>query len=283
MRILTPALLTVLALAAPATAVGQSVSFTRALEVGTAAVLDIETDSGAIEVIAGEPGRVLVEGKVTVRYSWNVPADAERIARAVAAAPPVSQDGSIVRLRTPMDGAARRAVAVSYRVRVPRGTTVLAVSQSGATTIHGVGGVVEVRTGSATVDVEDATNVILSTGSGAVTVGRVSASTRIETRSSGIRVADVAGPLDAVTQSGRVEVRGTPGPWTISTGSSSVLLATDRGDLDLDLRSRSGTIRLEGAEASGEVRKQRIAGQIGDGGETIKVTTGSGAIQLEVK
>lgn len=283
MQLLTLGIVALAALAAPANAFAQSVTFTRTLEVGSPAVLDVETDSGAIEVIAGAPGRVVVEGKVTVRYNWNVPADAERIAAAVAAAPPISQEGSSVRLRTPTDDEARRAVAVSYRVRVPRGTRVQAVSQSGATTVRGVDGVVDVRTGSAAVDVHDATNVVLSTGSGAVTVDRVSASTRIETRSSGIRLTDIAGALDAVTQSGRVEVRGTPGQWTISTGSSSVALTTGRGDLDLDLRSRSGTIRLEGAEARGEVHKQRIAGQIGNGGETVKVTTGSGAIRLEVK
>ena len=78
-------------------------------------------------------------------------------------------------------------------------------------------------------------------------------------------------------------MQGRPGPWTISTRSSAVDLTTDHRDLSLDLSSRSGTITLEGAQATGDVRKNRVDARIGSGDATIKVTTGSGAIRLEVK
>jgi hypothetical protein len=279
----TSGVLTLAILTLSATASAQSVDFTRTLDVGSPAVVDIETDSGAIEVIAGEPGRVVIDGTVTVRLTWNVPADAERIARSVAAAPPVSQDGSTIRLRTPTDGQARRAVALSYRVHVPRGTRVQAVTQSGTTTIREVGGVADVRTGSSAIEIEGASHVSAVTGSGSLTVRGVSGSTRAESGSSAIRLSGIAGPLDVTTRSGRVELAGTPGPWTISTGSSAVLLTTAHRDLSLDLTSRSGNISVEGARASGDVGKHRVAGRIGSGDAIVKVTTGSGAIRLEVR
>lgn len=283
MRLATSVALTLAALTLSATAFAQSVSFTRTLDVGSPAVVDIETDSGAIEVIEGDAGRVVIDGTVTVRLTWNAPADAERIARSVAAAPPVSQDGSTVRLRTPSDGQARRAVAVSYRVRVPRGTTVRAVSQSGTTAVRGVGGAADVRTGSSTIEIEGATQVAAASGSGALTVRGASESTRAETGSSAIRLTGLAGPLDVRTRSGRVQVQGSPGPWTITTGSSAVELTTGHRDLSLDLSSRSGAISVEGAQVSGDVGRRRVAGPIGAGGQSINVTTGSGAIRLEVK
>src|SRR5437762_8570021 len=122
-------LLAVLAVAAPASA--QSFTFERTLPVAAASALDVLTERGKIEIISGDAGRILVQGTVRVRAAWNTPANAPELAKAFADHPSIEPVGSTVRLRPPNDRATRNAVTVSYQIRVPRATSVAAVSDSG--------------------------------------------------------------------------------------------------------------------------------------------------------
>src|SRR5215510_4619006 len=87
--------------AASVPAEAQRVPFERTFDVGSAPTLDVMTDRGKIDISVGDPGRVVVQGTVTVREGFNVPADALAIARRVAEHPPVEIDGAAIRLRTP--------------------------------------------------------------------------------------------------------------------------------------------------------------------------------------
>src|SRR5688572_17562026 len=127
-----PAAVAVLLLAASAPAAAQRVHFDRTFDASALRSLDASTVRGKIEITAGEPGRVVVSGDATVRVSWNTPANAAEIARQVAAQPPIVVDGDTLRLTPPPDGVPRKAVTVSYVVRVPPGMDVAATSNSGA-------------------------------------------------------------------------------------------------------------------------------------------------------
>jgi hypothetical protein len=282
MRFTVPGIVLAVLALVPTTAAAQRVTFERTFEIG-APLLEIETDRGRIEVVAGEAGRVIVEGTVTVRVGWAVPADAERLASAVAAAPPIERDGNTVRLRPPAAADARRAVTVSYRLQVPPGTHLRSVSASGATAVRGLSGEVRVRTQSGAITLSSLTAVAVTTGSGAVDVDGVTGSLHAQSGSGGLRLHDVRGVMTVETQSGRVDASGTPGPWTISTGSSGVTLSIASADFTLEASSRSGSLRVEGARVDGTVEKRRVAGTIGQGGSLAKVTTGSGAIRVEVR
>lgn len=273
--------LAVIDLAGPSIAAAQRVTFERTFEIG-APTLDIETDRGKIDVLAGEPGSIVVVGTVTVRVGWAVPADAEHLARAVAANPPIERSGDTLRIRIPDDGATRRAVTVSYQVRVPPGTRVRSVSESGETAIRGLTGDVHVRTQSGAIRLASLAAVDVASGSGAIDVDGITTRLQAESRSSGLRLRNVNGALTVTTQSGRVEASGAPGPWTISTGSSSVHLTIAREDFTLEASSRSGSLEVEGAAVDGSIQKRRIDGRVGRGGPLVKVTTGSGSIRLEV-
>lgn len=267
-------------LMSPSAADAQRVGFERSFA-SRATHLDIETDRGRIEVIAAGDGRIEVDGMVTVRAGWNVPANAMELARAVAANPPIEEQGHTVRIRIPSDGASRRALTLSYRVHVPAGTTVRSVSSSGATSVRGVKGRVTVRTQSGAIALAALADVDVASGSGAITVDGVSASLRAESRSSAFRLQDVHGALTVATQSGRVEASGVPGPWTISTGSGSVHLRISGPGCVLDASSRSGSIHVDPAIVDGTVEKRRIKGRVGEGGPPVEVRTGSGAIHVE--
>jgi DUF4097 and DUF4098 domain-containing protein YvlB len=306
----------------PAPALAQRLPFERTFDVNEPAVLDVSTFRGRIDVTVGEPGRIVVAGAVTIRTGWDVPANAANLARTVVDDPPVERDGSTVRLRPPSGAAERRAVAVSYHAQVPPDTQVLAVSESGATTIQGVSGAVTVRTqsgaieltqlggtagvtsGSGSVTIDGVAGALTVTTSSSAFVGRAlnhsvrvrtasgaidatligAGDADVETGSSGIRLRGVTGGLKAVTRSGRVSIQGRPASeWNVSTGSGSVDIAVDPATpFSVDATSGSGSATLAGAEVHGSASKRNVAGTIGGGGPFLRVNSRSGAVRITV-
>jgi hypothetical protein len=314
--------LTIGLLAATASpAVAQRLPFERTFDVAGAPTIDVSTIRGKIDVSVGEPGRVVVSGAVTVRASWDVPANAIDLARRLAANPPIERDGATIRLRPPSDAADLRAVTINYQVRVPRDTTLVSESDSGATTVRGVGGAVSVRTQSGAIDLSQlGAAATVRTGSGAVTVdgaagaltvttsssaftGRVlggdlrvrtgsgavdaalsgAGDVDIETGSSGIRARGVRGARVAKTRSGRTEIEGAPGkPWDVSTGSGAIAILIRPGTpVTVDAATRSGSVDVDGAAVQGSIEKRRVTGTIG-GGPTVRSVSRSGSIRVTV-
>ena len=310
----------VLALVAmPSLASAQRFRFERTIQVSEAVTLDVDTVRGTIEVRAGAPGRVVVEGDATVRVGFNVPANAVELARQVAAAPPIEQTGNEIRLRIPTDDATERAVTVAFRVQVPPGTEVDTTTESGETIIEGAGPV-SVRTQSSAITVRRVSgNAEVSTGSGAVVVDDVrgdltvttasssfrgtglGGSLRLRTQSgdvqaaltgsgdvdvltgsSGIQLSGLRGALNVRTESGRVTVQGAPGQdWSVTTGSSAidVTLESERG-LALDAASRGGEVVLEGMKVDGSITKRAVDGTFRGGGPRVRLDTRSGTIHI---
>lgn len=130
----------------PVPAAAQRFSFEPSVDGDPGTTLDVRTERGRIDVSVGESTRVQVIGTVTVRVAWDVPPDAMTIARLVADHPPVEAETGVIRLRPPPIVTEGRAVTVSYEIKVPRRTRVVASSDSGAITIRDVGGPVLVST-----------------------------------------------------------------------------------------------------------------------------------------
>lgn len=317
---ITGALLAGLATCMAAPALAQRLPFERSFEISEPAVLDVSTVRGKIDVIAGERGRVVVGGDVTVRVSWDVPANALELAQKIAANPPISREGNTLRLRAPADAVERRAVTVSYEIRVPPDTQVIAVSESGATRVHGVAGAVTVRTQSAAIDLGQLGGPAgVTTGSGAVVVDGVAGVLTVttssssftgralhgdvrvrtssgaidvtldgpgtadaQTKSSAIRLRGLKGGATAVTESGAISLSGSPAAaWTASTGSGSVEITLDRGArFEVDAVSRSGSVRLEGLQVDGTIAKGRVAGTVAGGGPLVHVRSRSGSVRI---
>jgi len=303
-------------------ALAQRFPFEQSLDVTEPATLDVSTLRGKIDVTAGEPGRIVVTGAVTVRLGWNVPVNAVDLAQKVAANPPIQRDTQTITLRPPADPTAQRAVTVSYQVRVPANTRVQAVSDSGATSVRGVSGTVVVRTQSGAIELMqlgDATEVTTGSGSvaidgvgGALTVttsssGVVGRSLRgdvhvrtgsgsveaelsgegnadVETSSSAIRIIGVRGALRVSTQSGRVSVSGVPNrSWTAYSGSGSLEIAIDSSSsFSLGAMTGSGSVSVDGATVQGSVSKREVSGDIGAGGPLVRVSSRSGSIRVRL-
>jgi len=314
------AVIAVLCAAAPSLAFAQRFSFERTIQTTGPTQLEVVTDRGKIEVVPGRPGRIVVEGAATVRLGINVPSNAVELAKKVAAAPPIEHADQTVRLRLPSDSDAQRAVIVNYRVEVPPGTEVRTRTDSGATSIRGVEGTVDIRTHSSTIDVGDiAGTVQIATGSGAVRVSDVSGALSVSTESSAIRLSrlgsslkartqsgevnadfrgsgdvdvetgssaitlqGVRGGLAVRTQSGRVNVQGAPTrDWKATTGSSNVMFDLEATDgFVVDAVTRSSHIDIKGINVNGSVTKQTVKGTVGNGGPTVMVRTGNGQIHI---
>jgi DUF4097 and DUF4098 domain-containing protein YvlB len=263
-------------LAAVAPAAAQRLSFERTFTVDDATVLDVSTIRGAVEVQAGEAGRVHVAGTVTVRVAG--PADALAIAQRIAANPPVQHEASTVRLRAPLTAAERGAVTVAYVVRVPRTMRVSVVSESGALTIREVGGGATIRSQSGAIEVRDlAGPANVTSQSGAVQVDGVAGALTVETSSGAMTIAGVGGALQASTQSGRITATDLRGGATFVSQSGAVR-AVFTGQGAVSARSQSGAIEVRNVDGAATLESQSggmtIAGLIG----ALQATTQSGFV-----
>jgi len=225
---LCPAVLAIVVCAAVVSpAVAQRLPFERAIDVMPGATLDVTTIRGRIDVTTHEARQIRVDGTVTVRVSAGFTGgDPVVLMRRVADRPPIEVAGNVVRLRPPANDDELRALTVAYQVRVPRDTTIVIGTDSGAVTVDGVAGPVSVTTQSSAIALnrlEGKTEV--KTGSGDVTVDRATGGLRVVTSSSQIRLRGLAGPLEARTQSGAVQAsfRGA-GSADVETGSSAIQL-----------------------------------------------------------
>ena len=72
--------------------------------------------------------------------------------------------------------------------------------------------------------------------------------------------------------------------WTISTGDGSVTLELpDAFNADLDAHTGDGRIAVEDLEVSdvtGKMSRDRLRGQLGAGGRSVRIRTGDGSITL---
>ncbi len=307
-------------LSAPAEA--QSFSFSRSFPAVSATTLDVRTTNGKITVRVGTGNTIEIRGTATVKAGVNVPVDAVDLARSLAASPPIRQDGLTLRLEPPPTTTIEHAVTLAYEVAMPATINVTSSSDSGETRITGVTGTVNVHTQSAAIWLASlGGKVTCTTGSGGVEVsgtsddlsittassaisardvganlkvdtnsGRVDASFRgkgdadIRTNSSAITLSGLNGGLRAATGSGHVVVDGTPArDWAVTTSSSAIdaRVPTAIG-LTLDLSSRSGSVKVDGAVVKGAIDKRRVHGDIAGGGPTVHLQSGSGALHVIV-
>jgi Putative adhesin len=291
----------VLLLLSSTTVEAQRFTFDRTFEVGATPALDVTTGRGKISVTAGQTGRIVVHGTVTVRAGVDVPADAIAIAQRVAADPPVTHSADAVRLAAPTDGRVHRAVTVSYEVEVPHATRVTTVSGSGETRVSGVAGPVSVRTQSAAIAIGRLDgSAEVTTGSGGVAADAVGGVLTVTTSSGGITATGIRGGLQARTQSGSVEatmagagtvgvhtgssgvrLRGVAGATTVETGSGRIeVWLAENPRLNLDATTRSGSVDVRALEVDGSVEKRRVVGTIGGGGAQMRLVTRSGSIRV---
>jgi DUF4097 and DUF4098 domain-containing protein YvlB len=304
-------------LLAAAPAAAQRFTFSRVLPVQPGAVVDVTTSNGAVEVTASRSENVEVDGTVTVRIGFHVPANAVSLAKAVAVNPPVTATADRVALTVPTDDDARRATTVSYVVRVPPSASVNVLTSSGAVKVRAFPGKATLVTQSSALDIEHTGDTTLKTGSGGVRVrgagplsvetqssgidvehvrealyvrtgsGRVRASLAagagadIRTQSSAITVTGASAALTLESGSGQVEVSGAPTEdWRVTNGSGRIIVALPaNASCRLDARSSSGRVSAP-AFPGGGTGAHQVVSALGQGGPTLYLMTRSSSIEV---
>lgn len=164
------------------------------------------------------------------------------------------------------------------------------------------------RSGDGSVDVEGLTGRIeLHTGDGSIRGNRLAGELKVGTGDGSIRLSEASGTLTAQTGDGSVNLEGalsgvtvrtgdgtvtlvaSPGSaatedWTISTGDGSVTLdLPDAFSAEVDAHTGDGRIAVDNltiSGVSGTMARNRIRGQLGDGGQLLRIRTGDGSITL---
>ena len=302
-------------------AMAQRLPFEKTLDAAGISMLDVSTLRGKIRIVVSEGNRVVVGGAATVRIGFAVPADAAQIAQRVAADPPIERSGNTLRLRPPSGATERRAVTVNYDVRVPPNMEIVAASDSGAISVEGAVGTLNVRTQSGAIDVSRLTrDVTVTTGSGDVDINGAAGPVTVTTSSSALSARDLAGPLrvrtgsgkvdatfagggdadvqtassaiqlsgvrgavTASTRSGHIAVDGRPQrAWAVTSGSGSLDINIASAPVALDISSRSGSVQVSGATVNGTISKRSVRGEIGTGGPAVRLATRSGSVKIIV-
>jgi DUF4097 and DUF4098 domain-containing protein YvlB len=179
-------------------------------------------------------------------------------------------------------------VRVEYTVSIPRSLRVRAMTGNGEITIERAGA-----------------DVTASTGNGSVHVGETQGRVNVSTGNGDIQVDAANGPVSANTGTGRVSVVTSRGSVNANTGTGDIDVHVKGGPIDGDMRfnSGSGSIhlalpsdfngRIDATSGNGTLRSdfeisvvgrlnaQHVRGTIGRGGPLIRLSTGSGTIELK--
>jgi hypothetical protein len=185
------------------------------------------------------------------------------------------------------DGGWRRNVTVAMTVLVPRGVTVRVGTGNGAVSVERVSGEVTASTGNGRVSVLGTNGFVkVSTGNGDVEVRDAKSAVRVSTGNGRVYVNTSEGPVDARTGNGDIDVQmsalRSPESMGFHTGSGTVrvtLPANYNGDLDAS--TGNGDIRSDfDLKVQGRMSPRRVHATIGNGGPTLRLTTGNGRVEV---
>jgi len=273
--------------------------FDKNISVSAAPVLAVSTGSGDVKVSPGNDGAIHIHGRVKSSHGIF---GSEGNVQAVCDKPPIEQNGNEVRIGKEHEDIYRH-VSIDYTIETPRATDLNATSGSGNLDIADISGRVIGETGSGDIRAEHLpADSKLETGSGNIHANGVNGGSRLETGSGDIHLEQTAagdvhastgsgdieitglvGGLKGSTGSGWIHVSGTPvGEWKLETGSGDVRLQLEGGKgFELDAESASGDIHTDQQiTMQGSLSKHHIHGTVNGGGAMIRVSTGSGDIEV---
>jgi DUF4097 and DUF4098 domain-containing protein YvlB len=241
-------------------------SFDRTLNVNGPVDLSVRTGSGDIQIRTGSNDSVQVIGRISASQSRDNPENPADRVRRIEATPPIVQNGNVITIGDTRGDDLYRNVGISYELVVPANTQLSASTGSGDQSIGSLNGAINART-----------------GSGDIRIDRTGGSLQARTGSGNIRVASVGGAIQAQTGSGNVDVTQiTRADVSVQTGSGDVILNLP-GDAayTLDASTGSGSINTsQPITMQGRIRRNHIQGTVRGGGNSVRVRTGSGSIDI---
>jgi hypothetical protein len=181
----------------------------------------------------------------------------------------------------------RRNITVSLIVLVPRGAQVKVVTSNGAVSVDHAGADVQATTGNGRVSVAGTEGEVrVTTGNGDVEVRDAKGSVRVTTGNGRVHVTTSEGPVEARSGNGDIDVRMSSlrarENMSFHTGSGDVSLtlpASYNGELDASTGNGEVSSDFD-LKVKGRLDPHRIRATIGEGGPTLRLTTGNGRLEL---
>lgn len=252
-------------------------SFTRTVNLRDRLNLTIMSGAGNIQISQGAPGKLRITGHVKAN-DWR-PTD-DRL-RDIAANPPISQNGNIIRI-----GIATELphIIIDYEIEAPADSIIQASSSVGDIFDEGVGQNARFNTGSGNVHaIGLAGSIDVRSNGGDIEVEQIGqGKVNAVTGTGNLELRNLHGALRAATDAGTIRVSGVPADdWSVQTGNGDVELTLGNAACTIDAQTRAGLVhsnlRIEGANGSDP---RHIAGKINGGGHNVSVQAGEGEIRI---
>jgi beta-lactamase regulating signal transducer with metallopeptidase domain len=260
-----------------------SAEFDRTLNFSGKLELHVGNGSGNIHLTRGAANQVHIHARI-----HSEDANEADAVHALAANPPIVQDGNVIRVGPEKHGddSENRTnhISIDYEIEAPADTALDAASGSGNIVDQGVGQGAKLSTGSGNIEATGLEGGFKTeTGSGNIAIDEAGdGDAKAETGSGNIDVKGVHGALKAETGSGDIKAAGTPSsPWKLETGSGNVEFAPGSAPLNLEASTGSGSISSDhptAIQVSSDGHK--MSGQLNGGGPEVHIETGSGDIRL---
>jgi hypothetical protein len=262
---------------APIAANAAEQTFTKTINLRDRLDLAITTGAGNILISQGPAGRLTITGHVKAN-DWHATDD--RI-RDIAAAPPIQQNGSSVRI----GGAEQMShVIIDYEIEAPADSLVQASAGAGDIADEGVGQNARLNSGSGSIHaLELQGGLTATTNQGDIEVEQVGqGEVKVMSNSGNLEIRNLHGALHAITNAGNIRVSGKPaGDWSVQTGKGDIDLTLGNVPCTIDAQTGAGLVlsdlRVQG-EKSPDLR--HLAGQINGGGHNVTLQAGEGEIHI---
>jgi hypothetical protein len=253
----------------------------------TAVRVRVEMFNGAIQVRAGTPGSVSATVTTTGVGATSGEADADR--EKILVTLDANPDGTVL-LRAvyqpdPNSPNQRSAHAV---VSVPPDADLDLRTSNGAVTVADVAGAIDVRTSNGEVTLADAVEgATVRTSNGAVELAG-SGLLDVETSNSRLTIYGTDASVRAVTSNGDLTFEGTlsEGIHDMKTSNGPITVRLPAGSsFELDASTSNAKVTLDGFEirTTGAVSEDTLQGTVGEGGPSVTLRTGNGAIVVSAQ
>jgi DUF4097 and DUF4098 domain-containing protein YvlB len=282
-------------LAAPVSA--DELVIERTLALDTGGVLDLETDSGRVEIRGTSRNDVLVvvrakNDETADRYDFSFEEQGDR---------------AVVRVKK-RRGLARRWFSwndgLEFEIEVPRITDLQVRTSGGRIQVEDIDGAADLHTSGGGIELESISGIVeastsggsisgvdlgasadLSTSGGGISVEALAGDLRAETSGGSITIKDAGGKVDADTSGGSITAyfgAGNNAGGSLSTSGGRIVAYIDPdASFDLQASSSGGGVTVDlPVTVQGKVSRRSVRGQINGGGATLRLHTSGGGVSL---
>jgi hypothetical protein len=283
--------LVVLALTLPAAAAAQETSdnlFTWSGRVAAGNTFGVRHFNGPIDVREGTGDRVEFRAERRSRRSGELSFEVQNESDGVTIC-------GVWRGRSACDSGRNRSwgwdddgpPSSRLTVTLPKGVRLRAITGNGDVIVARASNDVEIRSGNGDVRVTlTAGQVDVTTGNGELEIDGATGPVRASTGNGRVYVLTSSGPVTATTGNGEIDVR-----MKTLTGSSDMQFRTGNGAItvalpsnfngDIDASTGHGEFRSDfEIKVIGRLNPHHVRGSIGTGGRLIRMSTGSGRLEL---